>query len=87
MLPYFCLLSNLTIITVHVGLYNNLLSNNFLELQLQFLQLLTRHFKQLYERVYITTVRYIFPTIRIVDRIVQMYTDLKKYEKEDGYTP
>ena len=49
---------------------------NFFELQLQFLQLLTRHFKQLYERVYITTIRYIFPTIRIVGRIVQMYTDL-----------
>ena len=28
-------------------------------------------------RVYITTVRYIFPTIRIVGRIVQMYNDLK----------
>ena len=37
----------------------------FFEWQLQFLQLLTRHFNQSYERVYITTIRYIFPTIRI----------------------
>ena len=41
------------------------------------MQLLTRHFKQLYERVYITTIRYIFPTILIIGRIVQMYADLK----------
>ena len=50
---------------------------DFFELSLQFLQLLTRRFKQLYERVCITTIRYIFPTIRIVGRTVQMYTDLK----------
>ena len=34
--------------------------------------------RQLYERVHITTIRYIFPTIRIVGRILQMYTDLQR---------
>ena len=42
------------------------------------MQLLTRHFKQLYERVYITAILNIFPTIRIVGRIAQMYTDLNE---------
>ena len=32
--------------------------------------------EQLYERVYATAIRYIFPTIQIVDQIVHMYTDL-----------
>ena len=36
-----------------------------------------KHFKQLYDRVYITTIRYIFPTIQIVGQIVQMYIDLR----------
>ena len=36
-------------------------------------------FKQLYDRVDITKIRYIFPTIRILGRIVQMYTDLTAF--------
>ena len=51
---------------------------NLFELQLQFLQLLTRHSNQLYKRVYITAILNIFPAIRIVGRIVQMYTDLNE---------
>ena len=39
-----------------------------------FLALLNK-VKQLYQRVYITTISYIFPTIRTVGQMVQMYTD------------
>ena len=51
---------------------------NFSELQLEFLHLLTRYFKQLYERVQI---RYILTAIPIVGRIVQMRTKLYKKNK------
>ena len=45
------------------------------------MQLLTRRFKQLYERVYITTICYIYPTIRIAGQIIQMYIDLKEIKR------
>ena len=54
---------------------------NFPKLQLQFLHLLARHFKQLYERVYITKIRNVWTEIRIVGRIVQMCINLYKENK------
>ena len=46
------------------------------------MQLLTRPFKQLYERVYITIIRYIFPTIRIEGRIVHTAQKMKSSIKD-----
>ena len=39
----------------------------------------------MYKRVYITTIRYIFPTLWIVAQIVQMYTTLINFEKKHYY--
>ena len=46
------------------------------------MQLLTRPLKQLYERVYITIIRYIFPTIRIEGRIVHTAQKMKSSIKD-----
>ena len=46
------------------------------------MQLLTRYFRQLYERVYITTIRYKFPTINSTDKIFK-----KRHEKDHKQSP